>query len=74
LSQHAAASKKKKWLLLSQWLQSQHSTSSNTFAGRLFWPAPQNPTGSARDLTPPKICRDVPHRPVFFAMRGAVPC
>ncbi len=49
LSQHAAASKKKKWLLLSQWLQSQHSTSSNTFAGRPSRFAPQNPTALSRN-------------------------
>lgn len=46
-SQHAAASKKKKWLLLIQWLKSPYTTSSNTFAGRPEWPAPQNPTFSA---------------------------
>ena len=42
LSQHAAASKKKKWLLLSQWSQSQCTTNTKTtFAGRLLF-APQN--------------------------------
>ncbi len=51
-SQLAAASKKKKWLLLSQWSKSPHSTSSNTFAGRPFWPAPQNPTRSAVRVEP----------------------
>lgn len=74
LSQHAAASKKKKWLLLSQWLQSQHSTSSNTFAGRLFWPAPQNPAGLTSDPNPLKICCDMPRFSARFAMRGAAPC
>ena len=46
-SQHAAASKKKKWLLLIQWLKSPYSASSNTFAGRPDRPAPQNLPGSA---------------------------
>jgi hypothetical protein len=59
-SQHVAASKKKKWLLLNQWLQSQLTTSSNTFAGRPFRFAPQNPTASARDLSPLKFERDAP--------------
>lgn len=78
LSQHAAASKKKKWLLLSQWSKSPHSASSNTFAGRPLRPAPQNHTGPqpdvASDLIPLKISRDAPQKPVHFAMRGALPC
>lgn len=45
-SQHAAASKKKKLLSLSQLLLSQHTTSTKTtFAGRAFRIAPQNLTG-----------------------------
>mgnify|MGYP001796738980 CR=1 FL=1 len=48
LSQLAAASKKKKWLLLSQWSKSQCTANSKTtFAGRTLSLAPQNPPRSA---------------------------
>lgn len=73
-SQHVAASKKKKWLLLSQWLQSQHSTSSNTFAGRPFWSAPQNPTAPRRDKSPLKFDRDMPLMMARCAIAGSAPC
>ncbi len=48
LSQHAAASKKKRWLLLSQWSKSPHTANSkSTFAGRTLKIAPQNLPRSA---------------------------
>lgn len=75
LSQHAAASKKKKWLLLSQWSKSPHSASSNTFAGRLRF-APQNPTARRRDQTPSKSGLDDSQRKAALRARLLIvpPC
>lgn len=51
-----AHSKKKKWLLSSQWSKSPYSRSSNTFAGRSLSRAPQNLRSAIRvELTHPFI-------------------
>lgn len=66
-SQHVAVSKKKKWLLLSQWSKSPHTANSNTFAGRTIARAPQNLFRSACrvELTFPKFRSDA-----FMALFG----